>query len=94
MSSLVNQLDNLFFKVPLNKVPSQEINDLIERINSCYAKLKLSVEECIGTHEVLKEELENEEYGASARKHLLQQVRIWKFFGFLQVFEVLANSAL
>ena len=65
-----------FFKVPLSKVPSQEIDNLIERINLCYAKSKLKIEECIATHQVLKEELESRENGASARKHLLQQVRI------------------
>eukprot|EP00112_Aurelia_sp_Birch-Aquarium-sp1_P016120 Seg3626.1 transcript_id=Seg3626.1/GoldUCD/mRNA.D3Y31 product=tRNA:m protein_id=Seg3626.1/GoldUCD/D3Y31 len=63
-------------KVPLNKVPHQEISNLIERINSCYAKSTLNIEECSGTHRVLKEELENEEYGASARKHLLQQASL------------------
>ena len=54
-----------------------EILQLIEKINSFYSRSSLKIMENCGTHKVLKDELENEEYGETSRKHLLQQVNVF-----------------
>ena len=63
-----------FFQIPLNKIPEDEILQLIEKVSKFYSKSMLNIKENCGIHEVLQEELRNEEYGESSRKHLLQQV--------------------
>ena len=60
--------------MPLTQVPNDEILLLINKINTFHSKANLNIRECYGMHEVLQEELGNEEYGENKRKHLLQQV--------------------
>ncbi|XP_065060127.1 tRNA:m(4)X modification enzyme TRM13 homolog isoform X2 [Rhopilema esculentum] len=63
-------------KVPLNKIPKMEIYDLIKRVEKCYSESLLKIKKWCGSHPVLKEELDNEEYGESTRKHFLQQASL------------------
>ena len=65
----------LFIQVPLNQIPKMEIYDLIRRVEKCYSESLLKIKKWCGSHPVLMEELDNEEYGESTRKHFLQQVR-------------------
>ena len=66
----------LFIQVPLNQIPKMEIYDLIRRVEKCYSESLLKIKKWCGSHPVLMEELENEEYGESTRKHFLQQVQL------------------
>ena len=65
--------------MPLNAVPTDELCDLIKRVNECYSKLEITIAKYIGSHKVLKDELENQEYGPTTRKHFIQQVRTSSF---------------
>ena len=66
----------ILFQVPLNKISEDEILQLIEKVNKFYSKSIVNIKENCGIHEVLQEELRNEQYGESSRKHLMQQVKL------------------
>lgn len=63
-------------KMPLNAVPTDELCDLIKRVNEYYSKLEITIAKYIGSHKVLKDELENQEYGPTTRKHFIQQASL------------------
>ncbi len=68
--------------MPLNEVPKSELSDLIKRIEECHSRFEIKIGRSKGSHSVLSQELENKEYGATTRKHLVQQVSRCQFYFF------------